>query len=278
MYFLKKYKNGMMVALVTIILFVIIGKTGENRDKISKAETVVMNTILPVNSFTSKIREGIFNRFSSLKNISNMAEENKELKNQISKLEEENRDLKNIIGKSDYLKDEIELLNKTDLNLVPGSIISKEPGNWYNTFVIDKGKRDGIKKGNTVVQGVKINDRGIKEGIVGRVYEVNENSAKVTSIIDESSNISFKTIRTQDGGVISGNLDSSLTGYLFDRDADVKVGDKLYTSGLGGVFKEDMYIGSIEKVINAEDELMKRINIKPAIDFKKLYKVLVVIE
>ncbi|HLR21980.1 MAG TPA: rod shape-determining protein MreC [Tissierellaceae bacterium] len=278
MYFFKKYKNRMIVAIVTIILFVIIGRTGENRTDISQSEKIVMNSLGPVNGITSSIRVKVSNIFSTLKNLTSILDENKNLKNEISKLEEENRDLENIIGKSDFLKEEMELLEKTNLNLLSSKVTSKESGNWYNTFNIDKGSNDGVEKGNTVVQGLKIKNGSIKEGVVGRVSEVSENSAKVVSIIDESNNIAFKSTRTQDGGVISGNVDNSLSGYLFDNKADIKEGDKLYTSGLGDLFKEDIYIGEVEKVTEAEKELMKRITIKPAIDFKKIYKVLVVLE
>src|SRR5699024_4653992 len=278
MYFYKRYKNRMIVAIVTIILFVIIGRTGENRTDISQSEKIVMNSLGPVNGITSSIRVKVSNIFSTLKNLTSILDENKNLKNEISKLEEENRDLENIIGKSDFLKEEMELLEKTNLNLLSSKVTSKESGNWYNTFNIDKGSNDGVEKGNTVVQGLKIKNGSIKEGVVGRVSEVSENSAKVVSIIDESNNIAFKSTRTQDGGVISGNVDNSLSGYLFDNKADIKEGDKLYTSGLGDLFKEDIYIGEVEKVTEAEKELMKRITIKPAIDFKKIYKVLVVLE
>lgn len=276
MYFFRKYKNGMMVALVTIILFIIIGNTGDKRLDISKGEKILMNSLVPVNQVISSLREKVFNTFSTIRNLTSLLDENENLKKQVAKLEEENRNLEDIIGKSDYLRNEKDLLDETDLDLLPARVISKEAGNWYNSFNIDKGSKDGIEKGATVVQGIKLGEEEINEGMVGRVAEVSENSAKVLAIIDAANSIAFKTIRTQDGGIISGSLDGVLTGYLFDNQADIIVGDKLYTSGLGGTFKEDIYVGDVIEVEDVEEELIKRITVEPAIDFKKIYRVLVV--
>src|SRR5699024_8274469 len=133
-----------------------------------------------------------------------------------------------------------------------------------------------IKKGDTVIQGVELEGNLYHEGVVGRVTEVGEDFAKVVSIIDESNNISFKVVRTQDGGMLSGNADVGLNGYLFESKADIVKGDKLMTSGLGGGYTKDLYIGDVIEVIKKDDDLMKRVIIEPAVDFKKIYKVYII--
>ena len=167
-------------------------------------------------------------------------------------------------------------MENTDFNLISAEIIGKEPSNWFERFTIDKGFKHGVKKGDTVIQAVETDTNIIEEGIVGRVVEVSDNWSKVVSIIDENSKISFKVIRTQDGGMISDSMDNKLTGYLFDTKADVMKGDKLFTSGLGGEYIKDLYIGEITDVVNKDEDLMKSIYIEPAIDFKKLYKVFII--
>jgi rod shape-determining protein MreC len=71
-------------------------------------------------------------------------------------------------------------------------------------------------------------------------------------------------------------MDGKISGYLFDDKADIIKGDKLYTSGLGGGFIEDLYLGEVNEVISEDEDLMKKIEVKPAINFKKLYKVYVI--
>lgn len=265
-----------MVTAVAIILIVIIGITSTERMALSKFEKLVGNVLTPIGKISNSIGKNISDFFANLKNISKLKEENENLKKQIAQLEEENRNYLNIIGKTDYLKNEARILDKTSFNLIEAQIVGKEPSNWFDRFTIDKGLKDGIKKGNTVVQGIEIEQNNIVEGIVGRVVDVGDNWAKIVTVVDELSSISFKVLRTQDGGIISGSIDGKISGYLFDNKADVIKGDKLFTSGLGGVFIKDIYIGEVDEVVSDDEDLMKKIQVKPAIDFKKLYKVFVI--
>lgn len=276
MSFFKKNKERIIVAIVAITLIVLVGITSTERMALSKFENIIGSVLTPVGKVSNSIGENTSGVFKGFKDLINLKEENKSLKKQILKLEDENRDYLNIIGKTDYLKNELKLLDKTDLNLITSQIVGKEPGNWFDRFTIDKGEKDGIKKGDTVIQGVEIEQNTIIEGIVGRVVDVGDRWAEVVTIVDEDSNISFKVLRTQDGGIVSGSMDGVISGYLFDDKADIIKGDKLYTSGLGGGFMEDLYIGEVDEVISDDEDLMKKIQVKPAINFKKLYKVYVI--
>ena len=267
-----------MVAVVTIILFIIIGYTSNERDAITNTEKLVGNIITPVNKVTFGIGRNVSDFFSSTLDFINVKQKNDRLKEQIIVLESKNRDLENIIGKTDYLRNEAKLSENSTLNLVSAEIISKEPGNWYDRFIIDKGTKDGIKKGSSIIQGIEIEQNLFVEGIIGRVVDVGDHWSKVITIIDELNKISFKAIRTQDGGMLSGDVDGTVSGYLFDNKADIIVGDKLYTSGLGGSFIKDIYIGEVSEVFSDDEELTKRIVITPAINFKKLYKVFIIIQ
>lgn len=276
MSFFKRNRERMIVALVAIILIILIGVTSTERMALTKFEIIVGNVLSPVGKVFTQISESISDFFSNLFNIFNLKEENEILKQRVSQLEEENRNYLNIIGKTDYLRNELKLLENTKFNLIEAQVTGKEPGNWFDRFTIDKGIKDGVEKGDTVVQGIQIDQNTVIEGIVGRIVDVGDNWAKVVSIVDEESKIAFKILRTQDGGILSGNIDGKITGYLFDDKADVIKGDKLFTSGLGGAFVKDIYIGEIESVVSDDKELTKTIEIKPAIDFKKIYKVFII--
>lgn len=277
MLFFKKYKNRMIVSLIAIILIVIIGITNSERLKLARIERFVGNVFSPIQKVVFSLGRNVSDFFVAIKDIFNLMEENEKLKLKISELEEENRRYEDLIGKSQYLINEKKLLDNTRYNLISAQVVGKEPGNWFNRFTIDKGLKDGIEKGYTVIQAVEIDGEIVQEGVVGRIVEVGDNWSKVISIIDENNNISFKVIRTQDGGIISGSIDGNLSGYLFDSKADIMKGDKLFSSGLGGVYLEDLYIGEITNVIKEDDDLAKRIEVEPAVDFKKIYKVYVIL-
>ncbi|MGF7056499.1 rod shape-determining protein MreC [Brassicibacter mesophilus] len=274
---LKKIKGRMVVAVVTIILIVIIGITASGRDNVTAVENFLGKLITPVQKFFYNGGESVATTFKSIGSITQLNEENAELKEEISKLRNQIRNYEDIISKSDYLRNEAILKEKTELNLVDAQIIGKDPGNWFDKFVIDKGSQDGIKKGDAVIQGVEVDGDTIVEGLVGRVIEVGDNWAKVISIIDEGSNASIKIIRTQDGGIIKGDFEGNLSGYLFDAKADVVKGDKLLTSGLGGIFVKDLYIGEISEVTKKSDDLLVNIKVNPAVNFNKLHDVFVIV-
>lgn len=272
----KKYKDRMIVTTVAIILIVIIGMTSSERIKITGFEKAIGNIISPVEKLFFNVGKSVSNIFGTIGNIGKFKEENEQLKKKIALLEEENRKYEDIIGKTDFLRNEARLKEKTSYKLIDAQVVGKEPGNWFDRFIIDKGLNDGIKKGDTVIQGVEVNKSLIQEGVVGRITDVGDNWAKVSSIVDESSNISFRVTRTQDGGILSGSVDNKLSGYFFDNKADVKKGDKLFTSGLGESYVKDLYIGEVKEVVKKEEDLMKRVVVAPAVNFKKIYRVHVI--
>lgn len=266
----------MIVTLVAIILLVLIGQTNKNRISLTGIERLTGNLLSPFANGITYIRESTTGFFASIGDLFDAREENVILREEVKKLESENRDLINVIGKTDYLKNDLELTRTTEFNLIKGHVIGKGPNNWFDILTLDVGSNDGVVKGDTVIQGVEVEQNIYQEGIVGRVVDVGDNWSKIIAIIDELSSVSFKNIRTQDGGVISGNIDSTLEGYLFDFKSDVIVGDKLYTSGLGGVYTKDIYIGEVTEINTSQEELTKRILIEPAINFKKIYSVFVI--
>lgn len=285
MSFFNKNKERMMVTTVAIILIVLIGVTSTERMALTKIEKIIGNVLTPAGKISNSVGKNIYDFFDNFKDIGNLKKDNEELKKRIAFLENENRQFLNLIGKTDYLKNESKLLDTSNFNLIQAQIVGKEPGNLFNRFTIDKGIKDNIKKGDTVIQGVEIEQNTIIEGIVGRVIDVGDNWAKIVTIVDELSNISFKILRTQDGGIISGRiedgmisgrLEGKISGYLFDNKADVIKGDKLFTSGLGGAYIKDIYIGEVEDVISGDEDLTKRIYVRPAINFKKLYNVYII--
>jgi len=278
MNFLKKHKGRMVVALVTIILIIIIGVTAGGRENATVVESVLGKLLNPIQKLFYNGGESITTTFKSIGDISQLKTENTELKEEISKLQSQLRKYEDIISRSDYLRNEAILKDKTEFNLVDAQIIGKDPGNWFDRFIIDKGLKNGIKKNDAVIQGVVIDGDTIVEGLVGRVIEVGDDWAKVISIIDEGSNVSFNVIRTQDGGIVKGDFEGNLSGYLFDAKADIVKGDKLLTSGLGGVFVKDLYIGEISEVTKSSEDLLVNIKVDSAVNFNKLQDVFVIVE
>lgn len=82
-------------------------------------------------------------------------------------------------------------------------------------FTIDKGSRHGIKEGDLVVLGTELPDESVVTALVGRIVSVGDRWSQVTGILDETTNLSFKDVRTQHFGVLDGRTGDGLTGYFF---------------------------------------------------------------
>ncbi|WP_250160195.1 rod shape-determining protein MreC [Caloranaerobacter azorensis] len=273
---MKKYRGRMIVALVAIILLIIIGITSKNRQSITSIENIVGKIVTPVQGLFYTVDQKITNAMKSVTNVFKLKAENEKMKAEILKLKAENRKMEDIISRAEYLKNEAIMLEKSKYNFIKAKIIGKDPGNWFDRFIINKGSRDGIKEGSIIIKAVKLDEDIIEEGLVGKVIEVGDSWSEVLAIVDEGSKVSFKVIRTQDGGILNGSITGEMSGYLFDSNADIVEGDKLITSGLGEVFVEGLYIGKIKKVIKKGNDLVKRILVEPAINFKKLDYVYVI--
>lgn len=271
MSFFRRNKERIIVTLVIIILISIIATTNGGRKAISRVEKITGDVLSPVFKLVNKGGHKVSGGFKGIGNIFSLSEKNAELLKKLAKLEDENRKYENLIGKTDYLKEHYELLKNTNYQLMETEVVGREPGNWFNGFTIDKGLKDGVKNGDILVQAVEVEQGVVIEGLVGRIVDIGDNWAKVSTIVDELSSISFKITRTQDGGVISGDFENQLSGYLFNDEADVVKGDRLYTSGLGGKFVKDLYIGDVGEVINEKEDMVKTIKVRPAVDFRKVY-------
>ena len=134
---------------------------------------------------------------------------------------------------------------------------------------------DKIKKGDIVVQAVSSND-GIEKGLVGIVTEVGLNHSKVDTLMDSGNNVGFRLAKSEDVGVLNDRENGVLKGYMYDANADVKVGDVLMTSGLGGVYPRDIKIGEVIEVSKSKDNFTKNIKCKSQINFNNMYRVLIV--
>ncbi len=218
----------------------------------------------------SSVFKGISDR---MKDKEEILAENKKLQSQVDSLTEQNNKL---------IQDQTELVRLQQLyNLdqqyteypkVAAEIISKDPGNWYDTFMINKGTSDGIRIDNNVIAG---------KGLVGIVTEVGAHWATVRSIIDDSSNVSAMTVSTQDNCVVEGDLELIDEGklsfsQLYDQDNKVTVGERIVTSNISEKYVEGLFIGYVSEIEQDSNNLTKNGTIVTPVDFAHLKDVLVI--
>lgn len=259
----------LVILLILVIFFVMSIASGEESSGITGLINQGMSYISkPLTRVTEAIGGSVSGLFSYKKlqvQIENLREENDSLRRQLSAAQLDESELAELRELSGLLHYDY---TEKELEVVTADITSMDGANWTNIFTIDRGTESGIVEGSVVINGV---------GLVGKVTDAGEGWAKVVSIIDDGSKVSFVIVRDRKLlGVVSGNQQGSITGYMLKGDAAVAEGDIIITSGMG-TFPAGLEIGNVKSVTYNSDTLLKEITVEPAVDFKSLKKVAVIL-
>lgn len=232
-------------------------------------------TVVPFEEGISIVGSWLANRSEELAQIRVLIAENESLRQQVDELTIENTRLQ---------QDRYELTNLRELyNLdaqydeyekTGARIIARDAGNWFHSFVIDKGVKDGIAVDMNVMAG---------SGLVGRIVDVGPNWAKVKAIIADDSNVSAMVLSSSDNMIVSGNLKLYASGViefeqLVDSDNVVVEGDKIVTSNISDKYLPGILVGYINTINQDANNLTKSGYLTPAVDFEHLEEVLVIMK
>ncbi len=281
----NKKKVNLKVIATGVVAITLIGIAGMSIGKDGGANPIGINLGMnafstiesPINGGFNFLRNGFNNIISFHKN----AKRAEALEKENSKLQQKIIDLQDKLDDTESLSSLKAALNFVDekyvAKTVSARVVSKNDGNWYSTFVVSAGSKNGVKKDSLVMNG---------SGLVGIVYEVSDNYCKVISLLDTKSSVSFKLAKNSEyKGIITCGEDVDketnyrnkglLQGYMFDSTYRVLPGDVVTTSGLG-LFPEGIVIGKVEKVVENKDNSLKYVIIKPNVDFKNIDNVVIV--
>lgn len=238
-----------------------------------KAPTFIENSfgyvITPLQSFNFSVIDW-FNGISKyFKNINNLDAENKELKEDLLEARAELNRLKLIENENIQLESLVKLQQDYgQYSTIGAKVIAKDPGNWFDSFIIDKGTNYGLEK-NMVVMN--------ESGLVGKISECGYNYSKVISIINDTDAVSAESLRTNDIGYVVADFsgDAKCKMQYSDKNADILVGDEIVTSHLSEIFPEGISIGHVSNLTVDSQTSMQYAIIEPSVDFSKLKYVLV---
>ena len=256
------------IALVLTIvpsIFAVMGYRG-------LAKNIVGTVTMPVRWVATVVGdafEGWGKYFGTMKalNEENQAliDENKALKEQLPNaelLEKEN----------ERLRDYLDMKNKyPSFAMEEGMVISHSSGNYITNFTLNRGTLHGIQPNMPVIT---------KDGIVGYVVEVGLNWCMVSTLIETATSVGAYIPRSEVVGIVSGDYSmrhqgTCKIGYI-DAEADIEVGDTVYSSGTGSVYPADLKIGTITAIEANEYDRTLVATITPAVDFSSLKWVMII--
>lgn len=264
-----------LLFILTVICVALILLTFNTNFLKGTSGTVLGYMFVPFQKGITTVSTYLNDRAQELERVRELLAENEALKQQVNELTIENTTLQQDRYELTNLRELYALdAQYADYDKVGARIIAKDSGNWFHSFVIDKGAEDGITLDMNVIAG---------QGLVGRVVDVHDSWSKVTSIIADTSNVSGEVLATEDKLVVSGDLELYYQGdirfaQLVDSDNAVKEGDKIVTSDISEKFLPGILIGYVSTISQDANNLTKSGTLTPAVDFEHLSEVLVILE
>lgn len=201
--------------------------------------------------------------------ITNLLSDRQPTTNQTKQLEADNQRLQ---AENKKLKKELDIKDISEYEPVSAAVIARQPDQWMNSLVLDKGAKDGIKPDMAVMT---------TDGLVGQVTKVNQFSSQV-NLVSTKGRLNRLSVNVMHGenevfGLIDHYDEKNNRLVISDIDNKEKVekGDKVVTSGLGDQLPKGLYVGEVEKVHNDQYGLSKQVSIKTGANLNQMLHVYV---
>ena len=265
----KKRNDAIGVIITVIVLILLVFLSNLEIERISYIENAFSKIVMPIQSGFTYIKNKLQGNQEYFADLDSLKQENGELKQKNSELEEELRQLEMIESENKTLKEYMNLTEQyKQYETTPAYIINKDTSNYSKVFVINAGSKSGIEKDMTVIAA---------EGLVGHVISVTENTAKVQTIIDSSNIVSATVENSGDNVICRGMIENKkLKATYVSTTTTLIQGEKLYTSGMGGIYPKGIYIGTIQEIVDTKNITDRYFIVETAVDFDNLETVLVI--
>lgn len=212
---------------------------------------------------------------TAVRDMAHLRSEYQQLTEKLKDYEFLQRNNTEIRKENERLKEQLDFATEIKYRNIPAQIIGRNPDSQYSGITLNKGARNGIKKGMPVIAVQAGN-----VGVVGRIITVGVGTSMMMPVYDVRCNISSRIQNTRDLGIVSGNgsSDGALSlKYIRKRVMDdFNYGDIVVTSGENGNYMRDIPVGRISKITVLDYDSSLNIELDPIIDFNRLENVLVI--
>ena len=264
-------KQELLIVLAVLMCMAMTALAIQQRARFPLINRMVAAVVGPVNGTMLKLHDSLVNMEENNRTKASLQAENIALKQQLDQLTGAAFRIENLEAENALLNKLVGYKNAhQEQKLVPARVIALNMGELRDACLVDKGREDGVQQGMLIIAG---------SGLAGVVDEVYPSSSRMTIISSSRTRIGARVLRAESRavGVVTG---LSLTGttlkmqYL-PREADIKDGDSIVTSGVGGKYPSGIYIGTVSKREVDAGGLQKLAQIKPAANLASLEKVFI---
>jgi rod shape-determining protein MreC len=264
----KKYRTITVASILIVASLVILTVSLHRPAEIGFFRKLVLEISSPaVDGINSSI-DGIRSVWKRYVFLVGLKEENRMLKMRVAELTKESNAFRELYLEERRLKELFGLKENLQLPAIAARVIGRENTRIFKTILINRGTMDGLRIGLPVIAS---------EGVVGRIVEASWNVSRVLLVVDYNSNVDAVLQGSRLQGILQGGSSTGCTLKYLERSEEVKIGEKVITSGLGGIFPKGLILGTILSVDRKGSGLFQKVEVLPAVHFSQLEEVLVLI-
>jgi len=248
-----------LLLIVSAFVLMLLGK-GETL-LIDRFRTGVLDFVTPVMEVLSQPAAAVANGVENVKQLYMLRTENERLRAENAKLREWQATAHRLETENASLRDILRVPAETQSRFITARVIADPGGAFVRAAIVNAGRRHGVVKGQAVMTG---------EGLVGRVYEVGLHSARVLLITDINSRLPVLVESSRARAILAGdNGDQPKLSFLA-ASADISLGDRIVTSGQGGMFPPGLPVGAVAAIDSGV------VRVAPLVDFDRIEMVRIV--
>lgn len=271
--FLKFFKSrffiiALCVALLLSIIPTVLCAMGHGDYVRSAIQTIAT----PFQWTFTKIGDGFGGYASYFKTIDRLREENESLRRELDNSRDKVYDAELIMEENEYLRSYLGIKSEhTDFKFEEATVIGRESTNYRTVYTLSKGTIHGIAVNMPVIT---------EQGLVGYVVEVGATWCRAVSLVETASSVGAYVERSGTLGIVEGTYELRFDGLCrmiyIEANSDIRVGDKVLTSGVGSFYPRGLSVGVITKIETDQANRTLIATVKPDVDFSDISKVMII--
>ncbi len=265
----RKYSLLIFIVLLLLFALVLMSLRAKQRKGVEYVDALLMEFCSPFQKASHLFIKTVQGTFQQYVFLVNLEKENRALKKRIAELQEENHRIREMKLANERLRQLLSFREKNSSSMIGAEVIGQDPSSWFKSITIDKGERDGVKKGMAVVSPA---------GVIGQILKTAPGYATVLLITDYNSAIDSIVERTRAKAIVEGMGENRCQLKYLRRAEEVALGDVVVTSGLGGNFPKGLMVGEIKKVDKKGHGVFQFAELVPSVDMTQLEEVFVIME
>lgn len=232
-------------------------------------DALFLEVTAPLQRGATSVYKKLGNVWKGYLYLVHVQKENEELKKKLAELQRENDQMREMVLSLERLRNLLQFREANPVKALVAEVIGRDPTSWFKSLTINKGEKEGVRRGMAVIS---------PEGVVGQILKVGPSYSVVLLITDYNSAVDSIIQRTRAKAIVEGGGENRCQLKYLLRTEDVVIGDRVVTSGLAGNFPKGVMIGEIRKVDKRGHGIFQYAELIPSVDFTRLEEVLVVQE